>query len=422
MGLGHFGGGVAVARWVAQQGGVVTVTDLADRETLSDSLAELSDVPIAEFHLGGHIDDDFRHAELVVVNPAVRPDNRFLDVAAAAGVPLKTEIELFIERCRAKVVGVTGSNGKSTTAAMIAAVLETDGRKTWLGGNIGGSLLEKLDQINPDDYVVLELSSFQLWHATHGARMPDLAVVTNCSPNHLNWHGRFEHYVAAKQRILTGQSPDGLAVLNTLDREAESWQNLARGRLLPPCPVGELPDLGVPGEHNRQNAACAAAAAAGIGCDPVAICEGLRAFRTLPGRLELSAVISGRRFYNDTTSTTPESTIAALEALGGNVWLLAGGSDKGIDFCPMTAEIAKNSCGAAFFGAVASTLDGRMAALDAKFPHTAVETMGDALEWAWRRSRPGDAIVLSPACASYDQFQNFRRRGEKFLELVEALS
>ena len=169
MGLGHFGGGAAAARWLARQGAIVTVTDLADENALADSLPLLADVPIAAVHLGGHREEDFRDADLVVVNPAVRPDSPWLHLARQSGAGSATELELFIENCPAPIIGVTGSNGKSTTAAMIASILKAAGRRTFLGGNIGGSLLDQLPQIGRDDWVVLEISSFQLWHFTPAA-------------------------------------------------------------------------------------------------------------------------------------------------------------------------------------------------------------------------------------------------------------
>ena len=144
MGLGHFGGGVAAARWLARQGAIVTISDMADENALADSLPLLADVPIAALHLGGHREEDFRGADLVVVNPAVRPDSQWLQIARSSGARLCTELELFIENCPARIVGVTGSNGKSTTAAMIASILNAGGRRAFLGGNIGGSLLDEL--------------------------------------------------------------------------------------------------------------------------------------------------------------------------------------------------------------------------------------------------------------------------------------
>ncbi len=421
MGLGHFGGGVAAARWLARRGAEVTVTDRADERALADSLAALRDEPIARFHLGGHREADFRHTDLVVVNPAVRPGSRFLEIAREAGVSLTSEIELLLQACPARIVGVTGSNGKSTTAAMTAAILKADGRRTWLGGNIGTSLLDRLDAIRAHDWVVLELSSFQLWHLRQGVRMPEVAVVTNCSPNHLDWHESYAHYRAAKQRILTGQGAEDRAVLNPFDAEVAAWGSLVRGRQLPLVAADEVPPLAVPGEHNRRNALCAATAAAAVGCGARAVREGLATFAMLPQRLQPIGRIEGRRLYNDSSSTTPDSTIAALDALGRPTWLLAGGSDKGVDFGPLAATIAERACGAAFYGAVGDELRRQVVARAPSLPCTAVETMRDALWWCWQRSRPGDSIVLSPACASHDQFRNFRQRGEEFVALVDAL-
>jgi len=422
MGLGHFGGGVAAARWLARRGALVTVTDLADEQVLADSLASLRGVAVARVQLGGHREEDFRTAELVVVNPAVRPDNRMLQIARQSGVRQTSEIELFMAACPAPIIGVTGSNGKSTTAAMTAAILRAAGHRTWLGGNIGSSLLERLDRIRPDDWVVLELSSFQLWHLGPGAAVPQVAVVTGCSPNHLDWHESYQGYLAAKQRILLGQTADDLAVLNVHDPEVDAWGDLVRGRRVALPPLEQIPTLCVPGKHNRINAACAAAAARGIGCDEQAIGRGLKSFRGLPQRLEWFAVLEGRRFYNDSTSTTPEATIAALESLQHPVWLLAGGRDKGVDFGELGAAVVGSARGAAFFGAVRDVLQGRVAAEDPKFPCNATEKLDQALAWCWQRSRPGEAIVLSPGCASGDQFRNFRHRGQRFVELVRALA
>ena len=421
MGLGHFGGGVAVARWLARQGAVVTVTDRADAAKLADSLAALSGEPIAAFHLGGHCEADFRDADLLVVNPAVHPDSPWLAIAHDAGVPVTSEIELFLQACRGRIVGITGSNGKSTTAAMTAAALKSAGLRTWLGGNIGASLLEHLDEICPADWVVLELSSFQLWYLSPAARFPDVAVVTNCVPNHLDWHPDFGHYRAAKQRILTGLRPDSLAVLNLADPEVARWSSLVRGRLLPPWPDDRIVPLRVPGEHNRACAGLAAAVAEDAGCAEEAISAGLGSYRGLPQRMELFAVAGGRYFFNDSAATTPESTIAALAALGGPTWLLAGGGSKGTDFTAMIAATAQRVQGVAFYGSVAEMLRGQLAAVAPQLPCLVTVQLADALHWCWKNSRPGDTIILSPGCASLDQFTNFRQRGETFVELVGKL-
>ena len=422
MGLGHFGGGAAVARWLARAGDVVTVTDLADAERLRDALEALRGEPIAAYHLGAHRDDDFLQADLVVVNPAVRPDNPWLRMAQQASVPITSEIELFLNACRGRTVGVTGTNGKSTTAAMTAAALRACGVRAWLGGNIGESLLDKLDEIRPDDWVVLELSSFQLHRLSAQVRGLDAALVTNCTPNHLNWHPDFAHYAAAKKRILAGQRADGLAVLNLDDAEVRRWAPLVRGRLLPAWADDRIPPLRTPGAHNRANAALAAAAVEGLGGDEDSICDALQRFGGLPQRMELMAMVDGRRFINDSAATTPESAIAALQALDAPGWLLAGGSDKGADFAPLVAAIAARARGAALFGAVAAALAQRVRAAAPQLPCCVAATLDEALAWCWRQSQPGDAIVLSPGCASLDQYVNYRARGEHFRTLVDNLT
>ena len=192
--------------WLARQGAIVTVTDLADETTLADSLALLADVPIAAIHLGGHREEDFRDADLVVVNPAVRPDSPWLAIARSRGRRLSREIELFIENCPARIIGVTGSNGKSTTAAMIASILEAAGRRTFLGGNIGGSLLDKSAADRPGRLGRAGDQQLSALASSAPRPMPHVAVVTGCTPNHLDWHGSFADYVAAKQRILIGQT------------------------------------------------------------------------------------------------------------------------------------------------------------------------------------------------------------------------
>jgi UDP-N-acetylmuramoylalanine--D-glutamate ligase len=420
MGLGHFGGGAAAARWLTRQGARVTVTDLADEARLADTLLALRGEPI-EFHLGAHREEDFRRAELLVVNPAVKPDHPLVALAAQSGARITSEIELFLDACPAPVIGVTGSNGKSTTAAMTAAILHAAGRRTWLGGNIGQSLLDRLGEIGGDDWVVLELSSFQLWHLSAHARGPEVAIVTNCTPNHLNWHPTFAHYVSAKQRILDLQPAHGVAVLNLRDSEVARWTGHVRGRLLSPLTDDRIPSLRVPGAHNRINAACAAAAAEAVGCDQAAVHRGLGEFAGLEQRLEPVAVMAGRRLYNDSSATTPESTIEALRSLPKPIWLLAGGSDKGADLEPLLAAMAEHAQGVAFYGAVGPNLDSRFQAHAPQTPSACTPGLAEALAWCWRRSQPGDTIVLSPGFSSHDQFLHYRQRGQVFAELARAL-
>jgi len=422
MGLGRFQGGVSAARYLAQRGAIVAVTDLAPAEKLAESIAALADVPIARWRLGEHCEGDFSDTDLVVVNPAVKPGNRFVELARSHGVRLTSEIELFLAECSTgNVVGVTGSNGKSTTSAMIAAILSADGRKTWLGGNIGASLLDELPRIAPSDWVVLELSSFQLARLSIDVRWPRIAVVTNCSPNHLDWHPDYDDYRRAKQRLVQRVPAEGATVLNDEDGEVATWRDLSHAKVFGPVADDEIPPLRIPGGHNRQNARLAAAATRAVGVSPCAIDRGLRVFSGLPHRLERVAEIAGRTFYNDSLATTPESAIVALRAFDQPIWLLAGGSDKGANFAEFAREVATRAHGAIFYGQTGPRLAALARALAPCGTIKDASALNDALRRAWELSSPGDVILLSPACASFDQFTNFAERGTVFKQLVGEL-
>ncbi len=421
MGLGRHGGGLAAARYLARLGARVTISDAADGDTLKESIEQLRDVPIAELKLGGHDEADFRTAEFVVVNPAVRREHRCLQVACQSGARLTSEIELFLRACPARVIGVTGSNGKSTTCSMLAAMFTADGRRAWLGGNIGKSLLGELSQIAANDWVVLELSSFQLAHLSDHAPLPQIAVVTNFTPNHLDWHGHLDDYRRAKRRIVREQSPSGVVVLNPHDAQVAEWSSPASGQTRAAWPLEAIPILAVPGVHNRHNAACAAAAAETAGVGKMAINSALRNFRGLDHRLQFVAEVAGRRFYNDSKSTTPQATIAALAALDGPLWLLSGGHPKDAHFEELARAVVQRARGAGLFGQARESLQTCLQAQRAGFNALATEQLADALDWCWRQSQSGDVILLSPACASYDQFRDFEARGETYCRCVAAL-
>jgi UDP-N-acetylmuramoylalanine--D-glutamate ligase len=399
IGLGRHGGGVAAARYLAEQGAIVTVTDLADAAALRDSMAALAGAPIERFQFGEHREEDFTEADLVVVNPAVRPDNRFVQLARDFGVQIGSEIELFLDACPAPVIGVTGTNGKSTTAAMTAAAIEAAGHSAWLGGNIGRSLLPELPRIRPDDWVVLELSSFQLHWLSDCARWPRIAMLTNFAPNHLDWHPNVQHYRRAKQQLL-----------DHADRVVAPWDD------------ADVPPLRVPGRHNRVNASLAAGAAAAIGADREPIQHALTEFTGLPHRHVFVTEIAGRRFYNDSKATTPEAAIAALAAMDRPTWILLGGSDKHVDLVPLAQSVGDRARGVAVFGTIAAKLDSLLAAHAVQIPRSRSTTLDEAFAWCWDQSRPGDAILLSPACASLDQFRDYADRGERFVQIINELS
>ncbi|MDG2387959.1 MAG: UDP-N-acetylmuramoyl-L-alanine--D-glutamate ligase [Planctomycetaceae bacterium] len=446
MGLGRFGGGTGVIRFLVNQGARVTVTDLKPADDLADSLELISDLELAAVHLGGHHEQDFSDTDLLIVNPAVTRDSKWLQLAKDANVPLSSEIGLFLQFNPANVIGVTGSNGKSTTTALIHHFLKEAGIKAHLGGNIGGSLLNSLDEIEASDWVVLELSSFQLAALDQMFCSPNFAVITNFTPNHLDWHGSIEDYRRAKQTILRWQCSTGHAVLPLEDPHVSHWpvhsdpiwfaleDTGGRGVYQSGCgkqiiyrtknnetrwDVTELNHL--PGKHNLRNilAACATALSAGVPGETIN--QSLSTFRPLPHRLEYVGEFAGRRFFNDSISTTPESTIAALDAFHEPIVLLAGGYDKQVDLTPMSARIAEKTKAVSLMGQTGNRICEQMnEAAAPKTVNCAVhESFEDAFHWAITQSYPGDIVLLSPGCASYDWFQDFRDRGEQFVDSVQ---
>jgi UDP-N-acetylmuramoylalanine--D-glutamate ligase len=416
MGLGRFGGGIGVTRWLAGRGAEVIVTDLADADALAPALAAIADLVddgAVRLRLGGHRVDDFTGCDLVVANPAVpRPwENDLLRAAAVAGVPVTTEIRLLVERLsRDRIIGVTGTAGKSTTTAMIHHVLEGAGLRAHRGGNIGGSLLGRLDEVGPDDRVVLELSSFMLHWLGAGAGAPDaagfsphVAVWTNLAPNHLDWHGSHEHYERSKRNIFAAQRAGDHAIRGDELEDAG----------------GAIPLL-VPGAHNRRNAITALAAVhAATGLPPHETAPRLGDFTGLPHRLRLVAEHVGRRFYDDSKSTTPEAAVLAVAAFpeAERVHLIAGGYDKGADLGGI-ADMAPRLGGLYTIGATG----GAIAAAAAGDAATSCGTLDVAVERAVAAMREGDVLLLSPGCASWDQFENFEARGARFVELVRAMA
>jgi UDP-N-acetylmuramoylalanine--D-glutamate ligase len=439
MGLGRFGGGVGVVRWLTQAGARVLVTDQEPADKLAPSLAQIADLGVT-LRLGGHDERDFRDADLVVVNPAVPETSPFLHVARAAGVAVTTEINLFVERCPARCVGVTGSVGKSTVTAMIGKVLtegiegsRDQGIKVWVGGNIGKSLLDGLGQIAAADIVVLELSSFQLQRTPAVRWSPHVAVITSITPNHLDWHGSFDAYAAAKLNIVRFQGPGRDAVViqdtpglhQTLAQHVGDLAGAWRYGLDGDVPTATRADeqlrweglkLAVPGRHNRENAAAALTVAHWFGTSDEAALAALATFAALPHRLQLVAERDGVTYYDDSKSTTPEAALTALGAIDGPLLVILGGYDKGSDLQPVAEAAARRAKFAACIGKTGPGLADTIRAAGGQaevFPDLTA-----AVAACRQRAAPGDAVLLSPACASWGQFVDYRQRGELFTRLA----
>ncbi len=463
MGLGHFGGGVGIARYFAERGAKVIVTDFQPAEKLKDSIAQvrdLVDTGAVTLRLGEHVERDFVDTDLVIANPAVASPwkNSFLRAAATAGVPITTEFNIAVSQLasRERVVAITGTAGKSTTSAMVSHVLRCAGHSVAFAGNIGGSTIASLQNVRRDAFVVLEASSFMLywlsdlaerdgfaapaWCQASGMKgwPARVAAITNISDNHLDWHGGMEHYRECKGRIFTGMRSGDVAVVSD-ERDVRDFMGKSHS---PRCVVltalERVAELAIPGVHNERNARMAVeicvATDAGLTRDAAE-----RAVRTFPGlahRLELVGEVKvggdndaarpiadgGRsecaKAFNDSKSTTPQATVLAVEAFEANggtgrVHLIAGGYDKKSDLSPI-ASLATKVSGLYTIGATG-------AAIAEAAGGNAVQcgSLARAMVEIKRRIKPGDVVLLSPGCASWDQYENYERRGEEFRALVK---
>jgi UDP-N-acetylmuramoylalanine--D-glutamate ligase len=419
-GLGRFGGQIAAARWLVGQGCNVLVTDRSTPEKLASSVEQLKDLPI-ELRLGEHRLEDFTRTDLVVASPAIPPANTFLQAARDAGVAVTTEIRLFIERCPARIVAVTGTKGKSTTTAMLGQILKRR-FTTWVGGNIGHSLLPDLDQILPSDLVVLELSSFMLHDLGMIRWSPHVAVVTMVASDHLDWHGSREAYVEAKANIVRFQKSDDIAILNGEDPGSSALANLTPARVVRFGVEGRRQlEIVMPGRHNQSNAQAAFTAAYELGVGRDDSEEALREFRGLPHRLQLVHEAHGVRYFNDSIATIPEAAVAALESFPPKrVLQIVGGSDKGLGVIPMCNALIERAKAVYCIGATGGSLAHLMAQSPSQ-SGASIYNCGDletAVAMARRDATPGDVVLLSPGFASYDQFTNFEERGERFAKLA----
>lgn len=474
MGLGRFGGGLGATKYLASQGAKVLVTDLSPAEKLAEPLAEIEPL-IKEgrvtTRLGGHDEADFVNTDLVVANPAVpHPwDNPYLLAAENAGVKVTTEIRMLVERLpnRDRTIGVTGSAGKSTTSAMIHHLLQACGRKSWLGGNIGVSLLEELPKIGKNDWVVLELSSFMLyWLGGVGYRgaqgwSPSIGLLTNITGNHLDWHTAIEHYADSKYNIwryhrgagldfalYSAAAANGDRFLEIVEAAGSPWSEghciPAQGRSAPGSHAPWTLNLRIPGKHNAANARLAMAAVEqavlsdggplpGPALDKEAphdvmdaeLADMLSTFPGLPHRLAFVGEHNGVRYFNDSKCTTPEAALLAVSTFGddpavgvGRVHLIAGGYDKGSDLGPI-AELAPKLAGLYTIGKTGPAIAAKAGGAGGKALQCG--TLDQAVAAAAARARQGDVVVMSPACASWDQFTNYEHRGDAFVTLVKGL-
>jgi UDP-N-acetylmuramoylalanine--D-glutamate ligase len=433
--------GLAAARCLVERGAVVTVTDLRLPQLFSKEIPELLKLKIG-LELGLHREKTFLRQDAIVVSPGVPADLPVLNLARRKGIPVVPEIEVASWFLEGRLAGITGTNGKTTTTALLGKILEDSGFSTFVGGNIGVPLLSALDQAPPPSLVVSELSSFQL-ETIHSFR-PHVAVLLNLTPNHLDRHADFEAYVAAKARIFENQAEEDYAILNADDNQVMNLapeirsrklyfsrsRELAEGVFIADGKIRyrvrnleadlmETRDVRLHGEFNLENVLAAAAAACVLGAEFAAMRRAVREFYGVEHRLEFVGEMQGVAFYNDSKATSVDATQKALSTFERGVHLILGGKDKGAPYEPLGSLLKDRVKEVLVIGAARERIKNELAGvvdiIDAGDLDTAVRR-------AFERAEAGDVILLAPACASFDQFENFEHRGRVFKELVERLA
>ncbi len=431
--------GVATALFCAARGAVVTATDTREESEIGAEIAKLREAGVT-VELGGHLEKTFLAQDLIIPSPGVPADAPLLQSARAKGIIIWSEIELAYRFLKGKLIGITGSNGKTTTTSLVEHILKSAGFSTILAGNIGTPLISCVEASRDNTVTVVELSSFQL--ELIETFRPSIGVFLNLTPDHLDRHGTMKAYGAAKARLFENQTAEDFAVLNADDpattpyapsRPQLFWfsrkQRVAEGayvrgeeivfrRAGVEEAVMKRGDIPLAGAHNLENVLAAVAATRITGAGAAAIAKGVRSFAGVEHRLEFVAEIGGVRYYNDSKATNVDATLKALDAFPGRILVILGGKDKGSDYTALQKSLREKAILALLIGAAAEKIEKQIAGSVAIEHAGALER---AVEIASHAAQPGDVVLLAPACASFDQFQNYEHRGRAFKELVAQL-
>ncbi len=439
VGLGK--SGISAAMFLQSRGAQVTVSDSKAESQLSREIPTLLDKGVI-VETGGHGERTFRDQDLIVLSPGVPLDTPQLEQARNFNVPVIGEVELASRFLQGEIIAITGSNGKTTTTALVGEILVKSGMKTQVGGNIGTPVTELIERSTPGTWNVLEISSFQL--ETVESFRPKIACVLNITPDHLDRHGTFEAYAAAKTRIFERQTSAESAVLNADDTTCVSigkrirstafwfsgshpikrgcflradqivWRD-ADGKEESVIPTSEIT---LEGAHNLENVLAATVIAKLAGCGNENIRRAIREFKAVEHRLEHVATVAGVEYFNDSKATNVDATIKALESFPGNIHLILGGKDKGSDYSVLKSLLTQRAKQVYTIGTAAEKIESQ---IEGAVPIVKAGTLERAVRLAAEGASSGDVVVLAPACSSFDQFQNYEHRGQVFKELVHAL-
>jgi UDP-N-acetylmuramoylalanine--D-glutamate ligase len=404
--------GVALARYLAGTGERVRIVDRKSEADLRDVLIQLP--AGVEVVFGGYDDAVLAGIDVVYASPGVPWDSELLNGARRIGIKVSSEIDLFLSLCPAAVVGITGTNGKTTTTALTGTVLAAGDRPVLVGGNIGDTVLDRLGEVTPRHWVVLELSSFQL-ESVEKPRF-HVGVILNITPDHLDRHKTFERYVDLKARAIEFAGADDFAVLNGRDKVVRGLASRTKGHVVWFDKHRPVPHMPLPGRHNIDNALAAAAVGRIAGLTDEAIDAAIRSFKGVEHRLELVGEWNGVRWYNDSKATNPDAGRVALSAFPHTpVVLIAGGYGSGFELGPWVAQVKKHVDAVVLIGASADLLAKELAG------HPKVVRaagLDDAVDLAASLARPGGVVLLSPAYKSFDMFKDYEERGRRFKSLV----
>ena len=451
MGIGLHGGGVGTVKFLASLGAKVIATDLRTKEQLSASLEKLKGIKNIQYVLGHHRMEDFSNVDMVIKNPAAQWSDKHIKFAIESKVPVEMDSSLFFKLCKNKIIGVTGTKGKTTTATLIYEILKAAGKNPIKIGIGQVSVLDKLSLLKKDSIVVFELSSWRLSALGRAKISPQIAVFKNIMPDHLNYYGTMEKYFQDKKYIFSNQKPKDWLIINnddellkdaTKDVSAQvvrfSYEPLTRSKSvfiedgeiflnngIDVKKLIQVKDILIPGRHNLSNVMAAIGAVYAYGLSVVEIKKALPQLKGVAHRLEFVREIKGVRYYNDTAATIPDAAISALNSFEKSIVLIAGGTDKNLDFEKFAKEITEKAKNLVLLSGTATDkllIKLKKVATEEFLQNIEiVHSMDDAIKAAQKKSQTGDIVVLSPGAASFGLFANEFDRGDKFREAVKKL-